>query len=171
MLALQESFHVRSEKLSLSDGALGADIFFGDGHAVSAAVFGGVHAGIGHPDDLVRRGAVDRKTGYSKAAGDASFAEHGIGRDPESQTLGQDLGLLHARFRHQDHELVTTVTSDDVRLARLLLEQPADARQYQVTLQVAQGVIHVFELVEIDQDYGERAARPRRTLPFRLQSL
>ena len=76
------------------------------------------------------------KRGHAEAAGDVALVEHGIGGDPEPQAFGKNLRLLDAGFRHQDHELVATVAGYDVRLAALLFQQAADARQHQVAFQV-----------------------------------
>ena len=90
---------------------------FGGGNLVPAGVLGHVHAGIGHANQVLERKSVDGETGHAEAAGDLVFFEHGIGCQPEPQSLGQDLRLLDPGFGHEDDEFVSAVTGDHVGLA------------------------------------------------------
>src|SRR5215469_4994331 len=110
------------------------------------------------------------EAGHAKAAGDMKLIEHRIGADPAAQALSQNLRLFESSFGHENDEFVTSITSDNVGVAGLLLKQPANARQHEVTLKMSFLIIHSFELIEIDHHDGERTAGARSALPFRLQS-
>ena len=89
----------------------------------------------------------------SEAARDVMFAQHRIGGQPLAQALGQHLRLFRSSFGHQHDEFIAAIARHDVRLPRLLLEQAADARQDEVAFEVSHGVVHFFELVEIDEHH------------------
>ena len=111
------------------------------------------------------------KTRHAKASGNAVLAQHRIGGNPEPQTLRENLRLLDARFRHQNNEFVATIARDNIRLAALLFQQSPHAGQHQIPLEVTHGVIHLLELIQINQNNGERPARARCALPLRLHRL
>ena len=108
---------------------------------------------------------------HAEASRDAVFAEHWIGGQPLPQTLGQHLGLFGSGLWHQHDKLIATVSGDDVRLPRLLLEKTSDPRQHQIAFEVTHGVIDLFKLVEIDEHHGKRASGARRTFPLCRQRL
>src|SRR5208282_257312 len=158
VFALQKAFDIGGDLLPLRSEFLATGKFLGCGYAIAAGTLGNVHAGIGHADDVLNRETMHRETGYAETAGDVMFAEHGVLRNPLAQAFGQDFSLLGAGFRHEDDELISTVAGDDVGLPRLLLEQASYAGEDKITFEVAHGVIHFFELVEVDEDHGERPA-------------
>ena len=98
-------------------------------------------------------GAMQGKASYTKAAGDLKLTEHRITRDPDPQTLCQDLRLFQPGLRHQHNELIASVPCNHVGLADLLLQQPAYARQHQVAFQMTLLIVHVLELIQIDHHY------------------
>ncbi len=109
------------------------------------------------------------KTAHSEAAGNVMLAERRILRDPQAQTFCQDQRLLHSSFRHQDDEFVSAITRHHVRLPALLLQQPAHACQHQVALEMALGVVHSLELVQIHQHHRDWPPGARGALQFRTQ--
>src|SRR5436309_214132 len=115
-------------------------------------MLGYVHTGVGDADNVFGGYAMHRETGYTEACGDAVLGQHSVSRDPQPQTFREYLGLLHTGFRHEDDELVATVASDHVGLPALLLEQTSHARQDQVALEVTGGVVHLLELIQIDEN-------------------
>src|SRR5437773_226065 len=107
-----------------------------------------------------------RKTRDAKAAGNLMLFEHGIGGEPEAKAFGQDLRLVNTGLGHEDDEFIPTVTGNYVRLAAFLLEQAADASQYEIAFEVSERIIHFFEFVEVYQHHGEWTTRTGGALPF-----
>src|ERR1700722_5685201 len=171
VFALQKSFDVGGDLLPLRSKFLASGKFFGSGNAVTPGTLGNVHACISHANDVFYGKAVHGKTGHTEAAGDVMFAKHCIRGNPLAQAFRQNLRLLGAGFRHEDDELISAVTGNNVRLAGFLLEQPSDAGQHQIALEVPQGVIHFLEFGQVDQHDRERSSRTRSTLPFCRQRL
>ena len=99
------------------------------------------------------------KCGHAEAARDVVLAEHRIGRQPQTQTLGEDLGLFQPSFRHQDYEFVAAVPGHHIGLAALLFQQAAHSCQHQIAFHMPKTVVNLFELVEIDQHHRERPPR------------
>ena len=122
MLALQESFDVSRDELPLHRGGFAFHVLLGGRNPVSAGMFGHVHSGVGDADNVLDGEPVHREAGHAEAAADVVLGQHRVGRDPQTQALGQNLGLLHAGFRHEDDELVAAVARYHVRLPALLLK-------------------------------------------------
>src|SRR5262249_44670759 len=155
---------IARDKLSLCASALPASEQFRRTHLIPTGVLGHVHTGVSDSNDVLSGKAVYGEAGNAEAARDLAFLKHRVGGRPESQPLGQDLRLTNAGFGHQDDDLVASVTRDHVRLAALLFQQPADASQYEIALQVSEAVIDFFELVQIDQHDREGTPGARSAL-------
>ena len=98
---------------------------------------------------------MDREAGDSEASGDLMLSDHRIGRDPDTQTFGENLGLFDPGLRHQDDEFVSSVAGDDVRLAAFLFEQASDTCKNEVAFEVSERVVDLFELIQVHQHNGE----------------
>ena len=78
------------------------------------------------------------------------------------QALGERLGLLaRGEALGEVEELVAAEAAQRVRGARHLLEAPGDRPQQLVAREVAEGVVHALEVVEVDQQDGADAAVAR----------
>src|SRR5690349_4933127 len=69
------------------------------------------------------------------------------------------------------HELFPTVAPDDIRLAQLRLYGPDDPRQARIASRVTAAVVDVLEMVEIEEQHGDRqptslGAHARRVEPL-----
>ena len=170
MLALQKPFDIGRNLLALPGEVLALDKFLRCRNRVSSRALGDVHAGVGHADDVLDRKTVHRETRDPEASGDLVFAQHGIGRQPLSQALGQYLSLFGAGLRHQDDELIAAVARHDVRLPGLLLEQAADPSQHEIALEVAHGVVDLLKFIEVNEHHGKRPPRARSAFPLRRKS-
>src|SRR5436305_15236965 len=89
-------------------------------YAVASGMLGDVHAFIRDAKNFFDSGAMQGKASYTKAAGDLKLTEHRITRDPDPQTLCQDLRLFQPGLRHQHNELIASVPCNHVGLADLL---------------------------------------------------
>src|SRR6202021_3031118 len=127
VLALEKAFDVGGDLLPLRSKFLASGKFFGRGNAVTPGTLGNGHACSGPTDNVFYGKTVHGKTGHTEAAGDVMFAKHCIRGNPLAQAFRQNLRLLGAGFRHEDDELISAVTGNNVRLAGFLLEQPSDA--------------------------------------------
>ena len=78
--------------------------------------------------------------------------DDGLGRDRESQTLGDGAGLLGAGPAEQHEELVAAVADRRVRVARVLAQQPRDGDERAVAGEVAVGVVDLLEAVDVEED-------------------
>ena len=166
VLALQESFDVAGDQLPLHGAGLAVAEFFGGRNSVAARMLGDIHSRVGDANDFFRRKSMHGKLATPKLPVMWCSLSMGSVREPQPQALGQDLRLLDAGFRHQDDEFVAAVAGDHVRLPAFLFQQSSDARQHQVAFQVAHGVVHFLELVEIDQHHREWPAGARSAFPL-----
>ena len=86
--------------MPLTCEVLGIPELLRHGHAIAAIMFCGVHAGVGHPNNVLRGKSMSREAGHTKASGDCVLREHGVLCQPKSKAFCERTGLLHARFRH-----------------------------------------------------------------------
>ena len=75
-----------------------------------------------------------------------------------------DLHLVGIGLREHHRKLVPSHPRDDVRLAQALPQQPGDALEYVVAYPVAEGVVDVLEIIEVDEQHGPGGAIPSRAL-------
>ena len=169
--ALERDAEIRFEHILLPSLAIVRIALLGAGNQVAALMLGKVHRGVRHLDELLRRGAVNRKGGDAEAGGDVLVAQQRIGGDPAAQFVGELASLLDGRFRHENHEFVAAVARHHVRAPAILFEDVADALQDDVALEVAVEIVDEFEPVEVHQDERERPVGARRALPFGRERL
>src|SRR5579863_1344957 len=151
VLTMEKAFDVAGDQLPLRRAALLVSGFVGSGNTIAAGMFGDVHSRVGDTNNFFRGEPMHGETGDTKAAGDEMFLQHGIGRKPEAQTFGKDLGLLDSGFGHENDELVAAVAGDHVGLPAFLLEQSPHAGKHEVSLEMPQRVVDFLEFVEVNE--------------------
>ena len=79
-------------------------------------------------------------------------------REMASRDLGRDLsGAVGAGdLGHEDRELVAAEPGDRVARAQGSLRRPADHREQEIAVVVAQGVVDLLEAVEVDEQHRRR---------------
>src|SRR5580700_11625896 len=136
----------------------------GSGNSISTLVLGQVHGSVGHLDEFLWRGAVQRVAGDTKAGADVFLAQEGIGGNPAAKLGGQLPSVLHVGLRHQDDEFVSAVTGNDIGTAAIGFEDVADTLENEIAFQVAVEIVDELEAVEVHQDESKSAASAGR--PF-----
>ena len=103
---------------------------------------------------------------------DRLVPEHG---DVPAQSLhdpvGRDSGLVGIRLGKEDPELVPAYPREKVRLADAMLHGARHAFEQVVARHVAEGVVDVLEIVQVDHEHGARGAVPRHPLGLTGQFL
>src|SRR2546422_9353716 len=133
--------------------------FAGKSNVVAGGVLDEVHGLVGPAQDLLGSAAVDGEGGYSEAGGNADvqpfFGEVNL-------RIHQVLDALHYRQRvplrslgEKDHELVASVTEGVVDHAEVALDNVANHPEQSRADEVAVGVVHLLEVIEIDEDHGK----------------
>src|SRR5436190_22488273 len=135
--------------LSLGEGAPRP----ADTRAVAAGALGVVHRDVGAREDVL----VGRGVGVEIDHADARGAAHGLGADREDavadegdEVLGYALGGRARDARQDDRELVAADPRARVRAAHALGEPAADDPQQVVADLVAEAVVDLLEVVEVD---------------------
>jgi hypothetical protein len=135
------------------------------GHSIPTRLFRFVHRQVGEGQHLL--GAQTIELGDPDAGGDADrlLAEH---RDLLAEglydVLGHDPRLLEIRLRQQRRKLVSPHPRQEVCLAHPLLERPGDALEEVIPRLVAEGIVDVLEVVQIDHQHCTPGGIPRGPL-------
>ena len=119
-------------------------------------VLGRVHRDIGAPQQVD-----DAGTGV--ALGHAGARAHGQARAVEDEGLGDPIedrrgdpaAVVSRRKRAEDGELVTPEPHEQVVLGRARGEAPRDLAEQLVACGMAEGVVDLLEVVQVDQDQRE----------------
>ena len=74
-----------------------------------------------------------------------------------AQPLGEAQGVGRADHAAQDGELLAAVAGEDVLVADRLEHEAGELGQHAVAAQVAVGVVDRLEVVEVEEEQGERA--------------
>src|SRR5439155_26326727 len=82
-----------------------------------------------------------------------------------------DRSLLFRGLRQQDYKLVTAVAKRKIDEAKVLLDDLANFAQQLAANQVAVGVVHLLEAIEVKEDHAEFIAEARRTIDLRIERL
>ena len=126
--------------------------------AIAAGRFGAMQGQIGIAHQDAGRLAVGRITDDTDAdadpqaiIADIEFPPHGV-----QQGLPHLLGLFGGGVFQQDHEFVAAETGQESGSRQARPDAPGDRHQQQVAVFVAQRVIHVLEMIEIQQHHSTR---------------
>ena len=128
----------------------------------AAALLGGVHRDVGALDQRLHARAVRGVAGHADARVD--LEREALDRERLAQAGEQlardDVGVAGAaQLRQQHAELVAAEAGDRVVLAERLLEAVRDLLQQAVARVVAERVVDLLEVVEVDQHHGRGDVR------------
>jgi hypothetical protein len=101
--------------------------------------------------------------GDAEACGDwlRHAGDGGVG-DQGADLLGDDGGVFGAGVGEQDEEFLAAVAPGEVAVAHARGERAGDGGQDVVAGAVSVGVVDSLEVIEVEQDGGERAAASLR---------
>ena len=83
--------------------------------------------------------------------------------------IGHELGPVRRRLRKEQRELVASEPRQDIGLPRALFQQPGNALQEIVAGLVAETIVDVLEMIQIDDEDGSGGPVPRRSLDLPTQ--
>ena len=86
-----------------------------------------------------------------------------------AEPFGQDLSLIAGRFPRQYDELFPTVSIGGVRGAKLQVHRGGELLKSLVPPLVAEGVVELLEVVDVEHDHGQRALVSTGALAFQGQ--
>ena len=138
-----------------------------EGIAAGAGLLGPVHRRIGAVDQRHRVGTVLGIDADAQAARERQRVAADVGRQRQrvEDLLGDGSGIAGARhLGEQDDELVAAVPAHRVRLAHRGLETAGGELQDPIADRVAERVVDLLEVVEVDEDHADpgRAALRHR---------
>src|SRR3990170_5920684 len=143
-----------------------------DERAVLPVPLGGVHGGVGRRDGglgggrrLPERDAADARRHPGQLGGKRRLADEG------DELGGVAAHHLLGRLGEDDGELVAAEAGGDVGGATVLAEGAPDDLQHVVAGEVAGGVVHRLEAVEVDEQQAEGAAVPATAGDLLLEGL
>src|SRR5512142_2547761 len=145
-------------------GGLGG---LGDGDAVAALALGDVERLVGPRHQRRQRDLV----GAARQRGDADRGGHlerrivdgeGGGLDGGADAVGDDLGAGDADVGQKDAELLAAVAREDVADAQAAAHDLDEARQDGVAAEVAEAVVDLLEVIEVEDDERQRRAGAAR---------
>ena len=136
----------------------------GDG-AIPAGPLGGIERGIGGADHRLHGGAALRPGGDADRDGDpwqgaVLAVPHGPHQAAELFGPGQRIGL--GAVRHQHQQFLAAIAAGDIHAAQLGHQQRAHLAQHRIAGGMAVAVVDQLEMVEVDQQDGDRRAAPLR---------
>ena len=154
--------HERALGLDAPDGTL-VEARIEERRAVAPALLGGVQRGVRVSQQRLGAGIAVARDRNSRADGEAQLApldrerpaEHGAQLLDDLHRLGFVLHLVA-----DDRELVAAHARDGVTGAQRAGQAAGDGDQHQVSLEVAERLVHELEAVEIDHAGGDQALRP-----------
>jgi len=84
-------------------------------------------------------------------------------------SVGERAGVVATRIAHEDGELVPAETSHEVARPRRPRERGRDLLQQQIAGRMPEGVVHVLEPIEVEEQERERGATRRAVVERALQ--
>jgi hypothetical protein len=88
-----------------------------------------------------------------------------------TQPLGErDRGIEHRAGKNQQ-EFLAAITSDPVDLARFILEKAREFLEHVISREMAVGVVHALELVDVAHHERNRLVQTNRVAPYFLEPL
>jgi hypothetical protein len=159
---------------ALGDGSsIGEQADAGGGYAIARGVLDEVHGFVGEMQEFGFRARVRRVRCDADACGDlhvdSRFSEPDGFADQFVQAAGNSEGVFFRSLWQQDDELVAAVAEGEIDHAAFFFDGSADFGEELRTHQVAVGVVHVFKMVEVDEDQGKLERVPVRAVDFRIE--
>ena len=159
--------HVRPRDAAVRGGAPGRPV--GD-RAVAARLLGLVHREVGVGEHVVGAQALFVETGDAEAGADraqaAGRARDALAADRLEHVLG---GLLGVAVGHQDRELVAAEAADRHAVAESRAQRVGQRHDQLVAHPVAERVVDVLEVVEVEHERGAGRPVAADVLEVRLQ--
>ena len=139
-------------------GRMGLHVRFEKAVGVAPLVFGAVHGHVGGFGQGVEIGAVGRVNGNAHREGHhhvVPVQQHAVRAG--LQQLFRHLGGLHvATTGQQQHKLVAALARQRVTRPQHRLQAARRLDQQRIARAVAQGVVDVFEVVQVDEHHRQR---------------
>lgn len=141
-----------------TEAALHNRSFFSGADAVAAEALGSIEGIVGAVDEVIG-GQTVVVSGYADAAGDGErpgCREHGSCRDGAAELFCTLHAVARGTTGQDDEEFLTAVAADEVIGPHDFDEAFGRFAEDYITGGVAEGVIDVFEVVEVDHDHSHR---------------
>jgi hypothetical protein len=135
------------------------------GDPIPAGLLGLVHREVGELQHLsgaqtVEQGDADARRDVNRLLAEYSDLPAQSLDDP----LGDDHGLIGVRLREQHGEFISAHARHDIRAPNAVIQRSGDSLEEIVTGLVAEAVVHVFEVVQVDHEHGAVGAVTRHAL-------
>src|SRR5262249_32935914 len=141
-------------------------------HDISAGRLRAVEALVGSPEGFFEVVTICGPAGDSTADRQhCSVLADRDGLDLRAQDVCTAHRKLHVHARERHHELFTTVARDEVRGSDRLLELLTDLLERAITPEVAEPIIELLELVDVEDGDAELGATEICALELLLDSL
>src|ERR1035437_6018603 len=136
-------------------------VIAGHAHPVATGVLGIVEGGVGRRQEFLRRGGVLGVGGAPDAHGQRHRLPAAVDGNHDGLGGGADLLGDHARIgrggvRHDHDELLAAVAGGEVDAPDAVVERLREGGEHDVADRVALGVVDPLEVVEVDDEDGER---------------
>jgi len=138
-------------------------------YTVAASVFGGVQRGVGGFDQRIGGSGNDRVArGAARAHGDEA-ARSGGGNaellDGGARAFGKRRGFVCAGVRQHQREFLAAIARDETaRLTQRARKRARYGAEACVAVQMAEGVVVAFEVIDVDHDERERPGAVSRAI-------
>src|SRR5574341_195992 len=143
----------------------------GPHHAIPAGLFGGVQGLVGHRDESLPGLPVLRVGGHPDTCGAIHFPPaaywNRLGDEAATDPFPRDQGAASRGLGEDDGELVAPVPGQLIRGAHRACDHGCEGPQGLIACQVAEGVVHSLEVVDVQEEQGELAPVAPRPLHLR----
>jgi hypothetical protein len=142
-------------------------------HTVPPSILGNIEGSVSFANQFFDS-ATMLVRGNPKAAGHRDFPaadRYGTGLDRHSKFLCASKGNRRRTQREQDQKLFSTILSDSFVSSQPLPHTITDIAEDGVTRQVAPGVIHQFEMIQIRHNDAERVGTLSGNGRFAVENL
>ncbi len=125
-------------------------------HAISAGAFGLVERFVGRTDELFGRFRLQLgercDTDADRDRYRSSFVFEHAAFDGRTQSFSEDAGVVEVHAATQNRELFTAVPCEHIFGADGLQSDLGDLYEHCVAGEVTEGVVHAFEVIDIEHD-------------------
>lgn len=122
-------------------------------HSIPTRLFRLVHREVGKRQHLHGFVVVEQGDPNASRDMDRLLAEHcDLPAQGLDDAIGHDLCLVRVRLRKQHGELISANPRQDIRLAHAMPQCSGDVLEEIIAHPVAEGIVHVLEVVQIDHE-------------------
>ena len=125
-------------------------------HAVTAVFLGGIQGLVGAFEQALRVFA-DNHLGDTEGAGNLLLLDQLRVLNRHAELFGKALGILDRRIATEDHEFFAAPTHKRIGIADLALDKLGEVHQDFVAHHVTVSIVHVLEVVDIQDHEGHGA--------------